>query len=375
MPGSSVNSKNALLLARALANELREDEKAAFRRWLEADSARLWEYKQLQRMWADAGRLSVEWDAERALSTIRARAHAEQTQPMGAGPAAKQRWRRTGELHRSWHRPAWGLAAASLIAIGFGVIARTTNRTSPPAAATTIVREVRTKRGEMAQLRFADGTEIRLAPKSRLRYPNDMLGPSRDLDLEGEAYIVAGTLGHAPLVIHTQLGSTRDIGTRFAVRAFPRAPLAVVVIDGQVVLHPDRRAGDSAHVTDSLLLEPRSLGTVGVDGTLHERRNVSVESYVAWLDGRLVFTDAPLREVLETLSRWHAMDYRFADPRVAARTFSGAFGNESLREILDLVALTTNVRFERRGEMLDVRDDAARSTRSIRPPNLDPHAR
>jgi len=57
------------------------------------------------------------------------------------------------------------------------------------------------------------------------------------------------------------------------------------------------------------------------------------------------------------------MDYRIADPDIADRRFSGTFSNEPLNEILDLVALTTNTRFERQGEMLVAHDDPTRSTR------------
>jgi transmembrane sensor len=375
MPDSAFNSTDSLLLARALANELNEDEMEAFRLWLEAEPARRLEYRRLQRLWADAGRLPRQWDAERALGAIRAQARAEQGPQATKTSFTRLRWGEGEALHRRWRWAASGLAAASVIAIGFGVISRPTHRTPPPRAATPIIREVSTKRGETAQLRFPDGTEIRLAPSSRLQYPGDMLGRSRDLDLEGEAYVIAGAHGHAPLVIHTQLGSTRDIGTRFVVRAFPRAPLAVVVVEGLVVLRPSKRAGGIAQVADSVLLRPRSLGTVSLDGELRERRGVSVENYVAWLDGHLVFADAPLREVLETLARWRAIDYRFADPGIEDRRFSGTFTSEPLPEILDLVALTTNVRFEHQGEMLVARDDPTRSTRSVRPPHLDPSAR
>lgn len=375
MSGSPFNSKDSLLLARALANELSDDEAAAFRLWLDADPARRWEYKQLQRAWADTGHLPREWDAERALSAIKARAGEEQMPPVTKASPTRLRWADGREFQRRWRLPVWGVAAACVGAIAFGVIARSANRTSPPHMAAAIVREVSTKRGETAQLRFPDGTEIRLAPRSRLRYPNDMLGPSRDLDLEGEAYVIAGAHGHAPLVIHTRLGSTRDIGTRFVVRAFPRAPFSVVVVEGLVVLRSERRASGIAQSADSLLLRPRTLGTVNANGELHEQRNVSVENYVAWLDGRLVFADAPLSEVLETLSRWHAMDYRVVDPGIADRRFSGTFSTEPLREILDLVALTTNVRFERQGQVLVARDDPTRSTRSTRPSHIDPNAR
>jgi transmembrane sensor len=225
-------------------------------------------------------------------------------------------------------------------------------------------REVSTGRGETAQLRFADGTEIRLAPTSRLRYPANMLGPSRELDLDGEAYVVVGhhPEARAPFLVRTTLGTTRDIGTSFLVRALPKSALEVVVVEGLVSLHLAATAADRAAPSDSLLIPPGSLGAITASGTLRAPRRVRVDAYTSWLDGRMTFVDTPLREVLSTLARWRALESTIADAAIAGRRFTGSFTRETTDEILDVIAMTSHLRIDHRGDMVIVRDDPTRAT-------------
>jgi transmembrane sensor len=365
MPDPSIFPDDPKFLARAFADELSPDEAGALRRYLAADSGRRWEFEQLRRAWLDAGRARQSWDAEAALVAIKRRAADDG--PAGAiAPVAGAQPHLFSHQRRSRPsvllRAAWATAAVAILAFGVrSYVIRSTAQA--PVAEPITYREVSTRRGETAQLRFPDGTDIRLAPTSRLRYPADMLGASRDIDLEGEAYIVAGHGGRAPLRISTALGSTRDVGTRFVVRALPRRPLEVVVVEGLVSMHPARDSGSSAGA-DSILVRPGTLGEVTTAGVMRPPRRVRVAAYTAWLDGRLAFADAPLGEVLETLARWRALDYRVADAHVAARRFSGAFNRESTTEILNVLAMTTNVHFDRHGAAYLVRDDTTRVIRS-----------
>ncbi len=359
MPDQPFKPEDPRSIARALANELTESEAAAFQRWLADDPGRRWELEQLRRAWTSAGRIRHEWDAESALHAIRKRATSDalELRPRTAA--------RLPHVYATPRRPLyraliWAAAACvAAIAIGTTTFGRPTDE--PHAAAVMATREVRTDLGETAELRFPDGTEVRLAPRSSLRYPADMLGPSRDLELDGEAYIVAGEMGHAPLVVHTALGSTRDIGTRFVVRARPEEALDVVVLDGLVVVHP-AAAGDSAPAPlDSALIRPGMLGRITMQGKVVKPSRVNVEPYVAWLDGRLEFADAPLAEVFATLGRWRSVHYEIDDPRVARRRFTGSFDyRDRLDEIASLIAISAKVRVERHGESLVVHDDATR---------------
>lgn len=364
MPDTLFRPDDPRSLARALANELTEDEAAIFRRWLAHDPSRRQEFEALRRAWTDAGRLRHRWDAEAALARLKRRAHADAatSRPSPARPLAHLR---AGARRGTAWRLAWG-AAASVAAVAIGGVFALGHRADvPPAATVAATREVRTDIGETAELRFPDGTEVRLAPLSRLRYPTDMLGASRDLDLEGEAYVVAGKLGRAPLVVHTAVGTTRDVGTRFLVRARARDAMDVVVVDGLVVVHAAAHPAPGALRSDSALVRPGMLGRITATGRVATPRRVNVGAYVAWLDGRLAFEDAPLSEVFATLARWRSIQFRIDDPDVARRRFTGTFDHrDRLGDIAGLITITANVRVEARGDTLIVRDDPTRRAAS-----------
>jgi ferric-dicitrate binding protein FerR (iron transport regulator) len=347
-------------IARALAHELTESEAAEFQRWLADDPGRRWELEQLRRAWIGAGRIRHEWDAESALLALRERASSDalEIRPRSAA--------RLPHVYATPRRPLYRsliwAAAACVAAIAIGTTTLRHRASEPQPAAVLAMREVRTDLGETAELRFPDGTEVRLAPRSSLRYPADMLGPSRDLELDGEAYIVAGEMGRAPLVVHTALGTTRDIGTRFVVRARPEEALDVVVLDGLVVVRPTAARDSAPAPLDSALVRPGMLGRITAQGRVVKPSRVNVDTYVAWLDGRLEFADAPLGEVFATLGRWRSVHYTIDDPRVAGRRFTGSFDyRDRLDEIASLIAISAKVRVERHGDSLVVHDAMRRA--------------
>jgi transmembrane sensor len=139
-------------------------------------------------------------------------------------------------------------------------------------------------------------------------------------------------------------------------------------VEGLVVIRPTKSRVDRLP-GDSLVLPAGSLGTITADGTMRERRGVPVNGYLSWLDGRLEFSDAPIAEVLATLARWRALDYRVVDPAVSTRRFTGSLDpRESLDGFLEILALTANLRISRTGDTTLIRNDPDR-------PMLNPPAR
>ncbi|MDD2761430.1 MAG: DUF4974 domain-containing protein [Methylomonas sp.] len=54
----------------------------------------------------------------------------------------------------------------------------------------------------------------------------------------------------------------------------------------------------------------------------------------AWMDGRLVFEQSPLSEVVEELARYHEVSFVFADLSLAKLTLSGTFDTGDLKPFL-----------------------------------------
>src|SRR5207249_4930466 len=102
-------------------------------------------------------------------------------------------------------------AAAVVIALigGAGVLRRTPQWSEYATAA-----------AHRAVIRLRDGTQVTLAPKSRVRYAADYGRAHRDLYLDGEAYFQVAPDARRPLRVHTAGSVTEDLGTSFVVRAY-----------------------------------------------------------------------------------------------------------------------------------------------------------
>ncbi len=228
-------------------------------------------------------------------------------------------------------------------------------------------REVSTAVGHRTVVRLRDGTQITLAPKSRLRYTADYGKAQRDVYLDGEAYFQVTLDTHHPFRVHTARSITEDLGTAFVVRAYVEQPTTeVVVAEGRVALwradtsrtsaaleaRPDARPG--------LVLAARDLGRLDADGGVTLRRGIDVARQLAWTSGVLAFDGAPLRDVVLTLGRWYNVDVHLesADSALGARRLTATFTNESSDRVVERIALTLGLRVERGpGSVVVLRND------------------
>jgi transmembrane sensor len=191
---------------------------------------------------------------------------------------------------------------------------------------------------ERAELRLSDGTRIRLAPASRVQVDADYDEQQRVVHLDGEAYFEVKHDAAKPFVVYAGAAVTRDLGTDFAVRNYAEdAGVQVVVRTGAVAMSGVGRLGAG------------DVGRLRKDGSSSVTRGGDVESLLGWLDGRLIFRDAPLNSVIAELRRWHDADVRLADPALGTLPFTGVLTDASFRSSIDLVAATLGLRARRIG--------------------------
>jgi transmembrane sensor len=183
-----------------------------------------------------------------------------------------------------------------------------------------------TAAGQRANIELRDGTHIILAPATRLEIPEDFARRSRTVRLSGEAYFdVAHTAG-MPFVVEAGKVRTVVLGTAFGVRAYHRTvQLAVrsgrVAVNGTVL-----NAHDIARVTSN--------STVTV---LHDQ---SLDAVLGFAAGRLVLTDMPLQDAIESLDRWCDVNVQLGDPALARLTINAILTDGSMGELLEMFQVT-----------------------------------
>ncbi len=338
-------------LARLFAGELPPAEAEQVRAWIAADPERSAMVDHLREVWSHAGDLREAWDAEGALARIK---------QVPAGPARVvpiPKFYREEPLSPARRLARFGFRAAAAVALvggGVGVWRLALRDTTPEAPIT--VAEMATPRGQRATLRLPDGTRVMLGPASTLRYASTYSMGARAVQLEGEGYFEVVHDSTRPFTVRTASGVATDLGTTFGVRAYAGdSVLRVVVTEGKVSLAPARDTTAPRLSQDSLLLSPGDLGRIGPDGSLTARRGIDLSGYLAWTEGRLVFQDTPVGEVVVQLGRWFDLDVRLADTAIGRKRLTASFANEPAPEVLQLVAASLGLRVEQRGQVVTLR--------------------
>jgi transmembrane sensor len=285
-----------------------------------------------QRAWS---RLAAQLDERGAHSSPRPAVARLSTKPTVARLFPSRRGSRSVAL----------LAAGTLLAAlaGSMLLDRAAARSDAPAVSTAM-RVISTAAGQRADIRLSDGTRVSLGVDSRLRVAPDFGERSRDLYLDGTAYFDVVHDSTRPFRVHTATAVAQDVGTRFVVSAYRESgSTEVVVAAGSVTL---RAPHDSS--TRAVQLGAGNLARIGGRNAPVVVRAVDPSQYLAWMDGRLVFHDTPLSDVVAELHRWYDEDVRIGDSTLAELPLTASFDAASLRETLKVITTVLPLRAVRR---------------------------
>lgn len=202
--------------------------------------------------------------------------------------------------------------------------------------------------GQRATIRLADGTNVHLNVSSRLVVPLAFPATGRQVELAGEAYFDVVPDASRPFRVYAGRAAIEVLGTAFDVRAYEEEPnVQVVVAEGEVSMHAAR-----ALLPDTVVLGPNHLGVLGDASPPVVRRGVVLEPYLAWTEGRLVFSAAPFDEVARQLERWYDLEVDLTVPSDSVGKLSASFGSEPLGAILSVIADALALHVEQDGRRI-----------------------
>lgn len=334
-------------LARYVADECTPAEAEELRAWIESDPERRDAVAFMRDVDAAALKGKPQWDTAASWKHLVARASARKRRPVLVPDADRvsraSSWRSKPRRFRAPLRAAAVLAVAVSGALLWTAQGRwgPLGLGAPPEAE---MREYVTARGHLARLRLPDGTQVVVNVASTIRFPAGFgRSGDRNVYLEGEAYFDVRHDSRRRFFVHTANSVIEDLGTKFGVRAYDRdTTVQVVVTEGSVEL----RASDLPPDRRGALLTEGQVAQLEASGETRIRSNLEVGDYLAWTEGRLVFNDAPLTDVLVELGRWYDIDFEVSDSVIAGRSLTASFGHEAIVESLNLLASTLDFEYE-----------------------------
>ena len=208
----------------------------------------------------------------------------------------------------------------------------------------TVYNELRTPRGGGYNLKLADGTGVWLNSGSSLRFPVSFQDSVRQVALDGEAYFEVSHNGK-PFVVTTENMNTRVLGTSFNISAYSDDPLFLTtLVEGKVSVE---LIDDQDSPFERTLLAPDEQATYIRSESEISKAEVNASSYISWMNGKMEFHNETLETVMKRMARWYDFEYRFENAEAKEYHFSARLDrDESISVILEMLEMTTNVKFE-----------------------------
>jgi len=184
--------------------------------------------------------------------------------------------------------------------------------------------QLQTAFGERRQVELPDGSHLELNGATQLRV--DFSPGRRHIQLNaGEAMFIVAHDSSRPFVVDTAQGSVTVTGTRFDVRLDPAAT-RVAVEQGSV-----RVQGSDASLAQ---LSAGQGSHIDTQGKVAAPYAVNASALTAWRQGKLVFDNATLAEVVAEVSRYRAQPLRVAPGKVAQLRLSSTFSTDDTDALL-----------------------------------------
>lgn len=197
-------------------------------------------------------------------------------------------------------------------------------------------------RGGEYFLVLSDGTKVWLNSETTLRYPVEFTENERKVELLGEAFFEVARNEKVPFLVQSGEQIVKVLGTEFNISCYKENVLMyTTLVKGSVeVFIKDMPACKQT-------LKPNEQSSISKAGGQICKHTVDPYPYVAWKDGRFVFDDKNLGEIMNMLSKWYDIEVVFTREDLKNIRFTGNLPRYSdFNEILSKISKTNEVKFK-----------------------------
>ncbi|MEC5143998.1 FecR domain-containing protein [Chitinophaga sp. 212800010-3] len=163
------------------------------------------------------------------------------------------------------------------------------------------------------KIRLDDGSEIWMNSATELRFPLTFTGNTREITINGEAYMKIAKDPDKPFIVHLPKTTVQVLGTAFNVNTYSTNTEKVSLLEGSV--HLQNPAGE------------RSL-TPGKEAVYTNGKAVVVQSFderqtLSWQKGLFYFDEMKLSDICAVIPRWFGMQVVIDNPGTGDKKFVG----------------------------------------------------
>lgn len=201
--------------------------------------------------------------------------------------------------------------------------------------------EVRTQIGITNSIVLPDSSVVYLNSESVLKYPSHFVN-NRQVYLQGRAYFIVKKQNGARFVVNTTAGAKVEVlGTEFNVNS-EADEVNTTLVNGSVQF----TCIDAENKEKNIRIAPGEKISYNVQSKELRQETADIDAEIEWKEGKTVFKDCPFEEALDILSKRFDVQFIVKNEALKENNFTGSFKNQSLEQILDNFALSSNLKYK-----------------------------
>ena len=195
-----------------------------------------------------------------------------------------------------------------------------------------------TRNAEIKLIELPDGSHAMLNCGSTISFPKDFVGNERNVELEGEAFFTV-TKGVKPFIVVTDNANARVLGTEFDVWARGNET-RVVVMQGIVNLSSKFKDDQGVNLIRNQASE------ISNDESAKTVDEVDSDLILGWRQGRLVFKQTPVSEMVQELERFYNISMNVENDKINDLTLTGTFSSSNVDSVLTMISLALRCEYQ-----------------------------
>lgn len=186
--------------------------------------------------------------------------------------------------------------------------------------------------GQRAEIKLEDGTKVWLNANTRLTFPNQFSGKTREVSINGEGYFEVVSNKLKPFIVKTDKYNIKVWGTKFNVMAYSgNKNFETALFEGSVeVLKPGVSKGMQIRPDERIFQEKDQLTIAPITDLNHQ----------LWKEGIISFQDESFTELVNKLQLYFDMKIEVKNNKILNNQCTGKFrtkdGVEHILKVLQL---------------------------------------
>lgn len=210
------------------------------------------------------------------------------------------------------------------------------------------INNLTTPRGSEFMVMLEDSTKVWLNAESQLIYPESFDEKERRVKIKGEAYFQVAKDATRPFYVESSGITIRVYGTEFNINAYAEEKeVYTTLVSGSISL---QHANESK---SELVLTPGHQAIYNKDHKITSIKSVNTEAITSWHNGRFVFEEQTLEQIMKTLARWYNFEYEFDNENIRSTIFKGSAPRyANLSEVLSILEKSGGLKFRAKNDKI-----------------------